>query len=381
MKKFKIGLHPLWLDTDPNGGVATYWCELIRHFEELNGGRKHFTVYYPEAAERFRRRVCSQEIELRPMWPSSRWLEVPVGLPIELYRRPVDLLHVQSLAPPMCPVNYVQTINDLAWITNPEVFPPFLRWRLSTMCRWSSKRALKIITVSQFARRMLLEHYGLPEEKVVVIYHGVNQIYRPVRDPKHLEGIKRKFAADCPFALYVGKIQARKNLVRLVQAFKTVTERGMPHKLLLVGKRTYLSDDIFAEIAKLGLTERVQHVGEVSAEDLHLLFAAAELFVFPSLSEGFGIPPLEAMACGTPVVASNATSLPEVVGDAGLTVNPYDTAALADAMCAVLASEELRRRLSEKALRRAALFSNRRMAEQTLDVYEGVLAARATASS
>ena len=193
--------------------------------------------------------------------------------------------------------------------------------------------------------------------------------------------VRRRYAIGGPFILYVGKLQARKNLVRLVRAYNILRrDFGLAHKLVLIGKRTYLSDDIFAAVVELGLQQDVMVLGEVPLADLPLLHSASELFVFPSLSEGFGLPPLEAMACGSPVVTSNATSLPEVVGDAGIMVNPEDEGALAKAMRDVLTNSELRHSLIRRGLQRVQLFSNRRMAEGTLAVYEEVLSGLRPAS-
>jgi len=178
--------------------------------------------------------------------------------------------------------------------------------------------------------------------------------------------------------LYVGKLQARKNLVRLLEAFdRVVRDRGFPHKLVLVGKRTWMSDEIFAALERLPSRERVVVAGEVPFDDLVALYGAATAFAFPSLAEGFGLPLIEAMACGAPVVSSNATSLPEVAGDAGLLFDPLDVDAIAKALADVLGSESLRRTLAQRGLARVAQFSNRRMAADTLAAYDAVLRERA----
>jgi glycosyltransferase involved in cell wall biosynthesis len=235
----------------------------------------------------------------------------------------------------------------------------------------SAHRARLVLTVSEFTKKCLVEYYGLDERKIVVTYHGISSIYRPVRDPAALERIRVKHKLPERFILYVGKLQARKNLPRLLSAFRSLVQQGaIPHHLVLVGKRTWTSEETFAAIDAPELKGRVIVTGEVPLDELALLYAAAEMFVFPSLAEGFGLPPLEAMACGTPVVSSNATSLPEVVGDAGLLVDPYDVDALAKAIVEVASSDRLRRDLSDRGIARAATFSNRRMAELTHQAYQ-----------
>ncbi len=373
-KRATIGLHPLWMDTDPNGGIATYWSCLTEHLAAIDD-RHDYLIYYPDEEARLRGGCLPARFRTRVLKPSSRWVSLPLSLPLELLWRPVQLLHVQSLAPPVCPVPFVQTINDLAWILHPEVFPPLLRLRMETMCRRSAQKAQKILTVSEFSKKQIVEHYRLHPDKVAVTHHGVHEVYRVVEDQAAVGEVQRRYGISGSFILYVGKLQARKNLARLVRAYSILRrDFGLAHKLVLVGKRTYLSDDIFAAIEELGLEQEVVVLGEVPLVDLPLLHNASELFVFPSLSEGFGLPPLEAMACGSPVVTSNSTSLPEVVGDAGITVDPYDVVALARAMRDVLVNPELRRSLIQRGLARVELFSNRRMAEGTLTVYEEVLA-------
>jgi glycosyltransferase involved in cell wall biosynthesis len=368
----QIGLHPLWLDSDPLGGIATYWTALFEHLEAVDPATR-YTVYFNDRAAMDRSELPGGFLKRR-LWPSTRWIEIPVSLPLELYRRPVDLLHAQTLAPAVCPVPFVLTVNDLAWETNPEVFPPAIRLRLRKLVPRSAHRAKLVLTVSEFTKKCLMEYYGLDERKIVVTYHGISSIYRPARDPAALERIRVKYNLPERFVLYVGKIQARKNLPRLLAAFSSLVRQGsLPHHLVLVGKRTWTSEETFASIDSLGLTGRVIVTGEVPLDELALLYAAAEMFVFPSLAEGFGLPPLEAMACGTPVISSNATSLPEVVGDAGILIDPYDVDALARAILEVASTERLRRELGEKGIARAATFSNRRMAELTHDAYKAAI--------
>ena len=364
----KIGLHPLWLDSDPLGGVATYWTALFEHLGAVEPTTR-YTVYFNDRAAMRRSELPARFLSKR-LWPSMRWIEIPVSLPLELFRQPVDLLHAQTLAPALCPVPFVLTVNDVTWETNPEVYPLRIRLRLNKLVPQSARRAKRILTVSEYTKKCLMEFYNLDERSIVVTYHGINAVYRPALDPAAVDRIRLKHRLPDRFILYVGKIQARKNLPRLLAAFASlVRQQRLPHQLVLVGKPTWTSEETFSAIESLGLSGRVNVTGEVPLEDLPLVYAAAELFVFPSLAEGFGLPPLEAMACGTPVVCSNATSLPEVVGNAGILVDPYDVDALAQAMLDVVSSESLRGQLRDKGIARAATFSNRRMAELTHAAY------------
>ena len=239
--------------------------------------------------------------------------------------------------------------------------------------KFARKHRLGVILASD-AEADICERYGVPPERVVVTPHGVTAGYRPVTDADRLAQARQRYGLERPFLLHVGKLQARKNLVRLVQAFKRgVVAAGLPHVLALVGPRTWMSDEIFEEIERQGVGDRVVVVGEVPVEDLPTLYSAAELFVFPSLAEGFGLPPLEAMTCGTAVMSSSASSLPEVVGDAGILVDPYDVNAMAEAMVEVLRDDGGRADLVARGLERASTFSNRNMAQLTMAAYEAAL--------
>ena len=367
----KIGLHPLWMDSDPNGGMATYWSALIENLGKVDLGNE-YTVYYthPAAVTRSEKYRPSR-FDARLVWPSSLWLEIPFSLPWELLRRPVDLLHVSMLAPPICPAPYVTTINDIAWETHPEVFPRGLLLRLKYLIPRCARRSVHIITVSEYSKELICETYKIPSERVSVTPHGVTDGFRPVTDETILDELRKRFGLSERYLLYVGKLQARKNIVRLIKAFKKgVVAADLPHKLVLIGKCTWLSNEILETIRSLGLSDRVLLLGEVQLTDLPTFYSGAELFVFPSLAEGFGLPPLEAMSCGTAVVSSSASSLPEVVGDAGVLIDPYNVDELAEAMVELIRDDTKRASLERLGLTRASRFSNERMAKLTLDAYE-----------
>jgi glycosyltransferase involved in cell wall biosynthesis len=369
----RIGLHPLWLDSDPNGGIATYWNRLIENLVEIAPPELRFTVYFTSDASIAASRSPAS-VDARVVTPASAWLRLPFAMPLEIRRRPVDLLHFQMLAPPVCATPFVLTINDIAWETNPELFPWPIRLRLKLLVGRDARRAARVFTVSEYSKRLICEHYRLPATRVTVTYHGADERFRRLDDPAATAELRRRFGLDAGFVLYVGKLQARKNLVRLLEAFdRVVREGGLPHKLVLVGKRTWMSDEIFAALERLPSRERVVVAGEVSFDDLVALYNAATVFACPSLAEGFGLPPLEAMACGTPVISSNASSLPEDVGDAAILFDPLDTDAMARALADVLGSDSLRRTLVDRGFARVARFSNRRMAATTLAEYQAVL--------
>ncbi len=289
--------------------------------------------------------------------------------PLLLRRSGADLFHgVHSVVPVSCPVPSVVTVHDLAFIRFPQTFRAYNRIYLDVATRLSVRRAARILVVSEHTRREVIGLLGVAPERVVVTPNAVREHFRPP-DPAVLETFRARKGLPEHFVLYVGTLEPRKNLTTLLEAYAEVAQRQAA-PLLVGGGKGWLYDAVFQRLEALGLRERVRFVGYLDEAELPLWYAAATVFVFPSIYEGFGMPPLEAMACGTPVVASNTSSLPEVVGDAGLTVSPYDPAALAEAISRLLDDADLRQELRERGLRQVRAFSWRVTAERTLAAYE-----------
>lgn len=289
--------------------------------------------------------------------------------PMLLRRSGADLFHgVHSVVPVACPVPSVVTVHDLAFIRFPQTFRAYNRTYLDLATRLSVRRAARVLVVSEHTRREVIGLLGVPPERVVVTPNAAREHFRPP-DPAALEAFRARKGLPERFVLYVGTLEPRKNLTTLLEAYAIVAQ-DQAAPLLVGGGKGWLYDAVFQRLEALGLRDRVRFVGYLDEEELPLWYAAATVFVFPSIYEGFGMPPLEAMACGTPVVASNTSSLPEVVGDAGLTVSPYDPAALAEAIRRVLDDADLRQELRERGLRQARAFSWRLTAERTLAAYE-----------
>jgi len=269
-----------------------------------------------------------------------------------------------------CPV--ITTIHDISFRRHPEWFPPKHRLLLNLLIPLAARNAAHVITGSEYTRADLIDAYGLPPEKVTVTPYAADPIYRPLDRAAAKRAVAERFGLRGPFVMALGVLQPRKNLPRLIRAFGRVA-REVPHALALVGKPGWAHEELHRAATASGLGSRLKFTGYVPDADLPVLYNAAELFVYPSLLEGFGFCALEAMACGTPVVTSNVTSLPEVVGDAAITVEPTDVEALAEAIRRVLVDEMLWERLRSAGLERARLFSWERTAEQTLAVYHGLL--------
>ncbi|MBI3537600.1 MAG: glycosyltransferase family 4 protein, partial [Chloroflexi bacterium] len=205
-----------------------------------------------------------------------------------------------------------------------------------------------------------------------VIHEGVNSALKPEIDQKKIAHARARYAKNRKFIFFLATIEPRKNLIRLIDAVRALNLRGLNQHLLVAGRKGWLYQDIFAHVKKVGMQDRVDFLDYVPDEDLPALMAACDAFVFPSLYEGFGLPPLEAMACGAPVIASNASALPEILGDAALYVNPTNTADIAIGIERVLSNRELRDELRAKGIAHARKYSWERAARETLAVYEQV---------
>ena len=288
--------------------------------------------------------------------------------PLLLRQNGADLFHgVLNVLPLACPVPGVVTVHDLAFIRFPQTFRAYNRTYLDFATRMSVRRAVQILAVSEHTKRELVGLLGVPAERVVVTPNAVRAHFRPP-EPATLAAFRASKGLPERFVLYVGTLEPRKNLTTLLSAYAEIARRhDVP--LLVGGGKGWLYDAVFQRLEELGLRERVHFVGYIEEEELPLWYAAATVFVFPSIYEGFGMPPLEAMACGTPVITSNSSSLPEVVGDAGLMVAPTDASAFATALDQVLSDAALHDELRTRGLVRAQAFAWRTTAERTLAAY------------
>lgn len=288
------------------------------------------------------------------------------------YRHRLDLLHSPVNVVPLAGGGpQIVTVHDLAFHHFPEQYPMPKQRYLRAMTRLSVRRASRVIAVSESTRRDLIELYDCAPERVVAIPNGVDPSYSP-RGEAADGSFRAAQGLPDEFLLFVGTLQPRKNLDRLLRAYARIAgELGWP--LVVVGAPGWQFDPIFRTVRQLGLGERVRFAGYVPAEELADWYSAATIFILPSIYEGYGLPALEAMACGTPVIASNTSSLPEVIGDAGLLVDPLDVAAMAGEILQLAGDDGLRQDLSDQGLRRAARLSWRRSIEMTYSVYRDLV--------
>lgn len=287
----------------------------------------------------------------------------------------LDLLHSLSYVQPLlCPTRSVVTMLDLTFMRMPESFNSWNRIYLTAMSTLSARRCDRIIAISESTRQDVIRFLRVPPEKVEVIYCGVDAPFRPIDDAAALARFRAERGVPERFALYLGTLEPRKNVERLIEAYARLKRAGeIPHKLVLGGARGWLYDRIFARVRELSLEEDVLFTSYIPYHELPLWYNCADIFIYPSLYEGFGLPPLEAMACGTPVVTSSGSSLPEVVGTAALTVDPLDVSAIAAAIARILNEPSLRERLKAEGPHQAARFSWADTAARTLKSYRSVL--------
>jgi glycosyltransferase involved in cell wall biosynthesis len=281
-----------------------------------------------------------------------------------------DVAHfTNGMVPLGCGAARVVTIHDMSLTLFPQCHPLRRLIINRPLLNVAARVADAIVTVSHSARRDLLRLHGVAPERVTVVHEAAGPGFEPIADRSRLARIRMRYALPERFVLYVGAIEPRKNLPRLMDAFAAARARGMPHELVCVGPYGWSSRDLYEQIDRLGLRRVVHFTGYVPVEDLPVIYNLGELFVFPSLYEGFGLPVVEAMACGTPVITANTSSLEEIAGGAAETVDPHDTDALSAAMTVVAGDGERRRDLSARGLARAREFSWSRTARQMLGLY------------
>lgn len=349
-------------------GNEQYFENLIRALlRQPPDGAEYYVFSYRGAAQ-----ACLPEPRAVHVPLASRsvsWQRA-VEIPWHAWRLGLDLVHVPFNFLPIMKCRTVVTIHDLGFLRVPEVYTPAERLRMRVLTRLSARWADQVVTGSDFAKRDIMEEYALPRERVAVAPSAVDRVvFRPLA-PAEREAARRRLGLPEQYLLFVGVIQPRKNLGVLVDALATLRSGRWPDlELVLVGRAGLRSEDLFQRARQRGVDHAVRHLGVVSDADLVALYNGARAFVFPSIFEGFGIPLLEAMSCGCPVVSSNATSLPEVYGDAALSFDPTAPDQLIARLEELLADRGLGDRLVTRGLERVGQFSWDRTATVVRQAY------------
>jgi glycosyltransferase involved in cell wall biosynthesis len=303
-------------------------------------------------------------------WRLVVWLGQLVHMGFNRLIPNASLFHAtEHLLLPLHGVPTILTVHDLIFSHFPQYHKPLNRWYLNLTMPLYCRRATHIIAISEQTRRDLVSAYGIPAEKITVIYEAADSRFR-AQSPQAIAAARARYQLPERYLLFVGTIEPRKNLIRLLAAFEQLHAENLIDGLVIVGKPGWLYDDFFAALECSPSKVAVVFPGYVPDEDLPAVYAGAQALVMPSLYEGFGLPVLEAMACGAPVACSDGSSLPEVAGDAALFFDPTSVDAISDGLDRILRDPGLQADLRDRGLRRANQFSWGRTAKETLDVYE-----------
>jgi glycosyltransferase involved in cell wall biosynthesis len=368
----RIGLNAQLLSLSASyrgAGIAHYIHQLLAYLPRVSDhdyvafvGERGFRA---DGMDTVCSRLPTHNAPARILWEQA-------ALPWELARRDIHLLHAMAFVSPiLARLPKVVTVYDLSFALFPESFRPLNRWYLTTMTRRSARRADAVIAISRSTADDLNRLWGVSKARIHLAYPGVDSDFRTL-PAAEVAAFREAKGLPPEYILFVGTLEPRKNVVRLVEAFAALKKRGVPHKLVIAGGKGWLYEPIFAAVERLELQGDVAFPGYVSRKELPLWYNGAALFAYPSLYEGFGLGPLEAMACGTPVVVSNRASLPEVAGDAGLQVDAEDSAGLSEAMASVLTSPSLAAQMRARGRQQAAGFAWEKTARDTAHVYETV---------
>ncbi len=354
-----------------HGGIRSYVVHLVDALAGLDGETDYRILY-----SRNDREVSPSGSNFRPVpcWTPSHHRFERWALGIEISRLGLDLLHTPDFIPPAFGYDRsVITIHDLNFLYYPRFLTAESRRYYNDQIEWAVRRTDHILVDSRATKTDLTSVLGVPCEKVTVVHLAADPSFHPVSDEDARE-VAARYALEPGFLLFVGTLEPRKNLPGLLRAYRILLDEDVTAQpLVLVGSKGWLYEEIFDRVETLDLSKQVRFLHGVPDADLPGLYNAASVLATPSFYEGFGLPPLEAMSCGTPVVVADRASLPEVVGDSGVFIDPEDPDDIARALQRVLTEESLRDRMRELGLERASRFSWKRVAQETLDVYREVL--------
>ena len=299
------------------------------------------------------------------------WMQII--LPIVLKKNKIDILFCPAFISPMfstCPT--IVTIHDMSFLRYPETCDRLFGFYLKILLFLTKKRINIFLTDSDFSKKEIHRLLKVPQEKIKIVYAGCDKKFKIIKNLNKIRKVKKQYGINQRFILNVGTLEPRKNIITLIMAFDILKKKELiEHKLVLCGGKGWYYDNILRKIRELKIENEIIFTGYVPDDDLPLLYNAAELFVYPSLYEGFGLPVLEAMSCGCPVVTSNVSSLPEIVGNAGILVDPLDVEDLAQTMLKVLKDRDLRKDLVKRGLEQAKVFSWGKAAKETFKLLEG----------
>ncbi|MFK8031722.1 MAG: glycosyltransferase family 4 protein [Gammaproteobacteria bacterium] len=370
----KIGIFPVMAGRR-GGGPETYEHNLVQSMSSYAPENNYHVFCLSEAAaQSFPETGDNVHYEiLKPGW---RTVSMALSLPLAVKRSQPDIFHSTFTPPPFSPGRNVFTMHDTSMFEHPEFYPTLIRLRLNRLIKSGLRKSKMIICISEHCRQTVQDYFGIPDERLAVAYHGIDPRITRVDEEQARKVVVEHYGLDAPYMLYVGKFEKRKNVFRILRAYREfIDQNGRDVKLVMVGKRDWNAEAFDALVAELDLGDHVIQPGYVDSAHLPALYSAAEVFLFASLWEGFGLPVLESMACGTPVITSNGSSLAEVAGDAALLVDPYDVSDIAAAMNRLHNDNELKQQFVQKGFDRTGHFSLEQCAAKTLEAYQRALEA------
>jgi glycosyltransferase involved in cell wall biosynthesis len=354
-------------------GIGTYVSNLVRGLSRLDHDHEYHLICHPYDEEFCR--SLGPNFRALPDLAGNYSVREQFAIPYDIWRAKIDLFHAPHyVLPPLVPAKSVVTIHDCIHLRFPQYLPNRVaHYYAQYFMAAAAKKASRVLTVSEASKRDIIHFLRTPPDKIDVVYNGFDErLTTPTAEEE--ARVRDRFQLDAPFVLYAGNIKPHKNVDRLIEAFAKLRARGLGHvNLLIIGDEISKYSSLRRLVHRHQIRRQVRFLGFVSTDTLAALYRLARLFVFPSLYEGFGLPPLEAMASGTPVIASNTSSLPEVVGDAALLIDPLNADEIADAMVRVLTNDALRDDLVRRGFERVKQFSWDRSVRRTHDIYMDVL--------
>ena len=376
----KITFDAVPICSDKMSGIG--WCELgqtqalAKLFPHNQYEYSFFTSGDNERVKRVKQ-FAGKDIKLNTSGFSgfvyravSNFLPIPYSF---FFGRKSDITHFFNyIVPPFVHGRKVVTVHDMVYKTFPETVRGRTRYMLDTGLKRSMKRADLIVTDSEFSKSEIIKYFPKWESKIRVVPCGVDlERFRPCTEPQRIPEVKKSLEIEGEYFLYVGTIEPRKNLERLMTAYAAFAKKAGENapKLVLAGGKGWLDKGIYSRVEKLGMEKNIIFTKYIPSEDMNPLMCGALAFVFPSIYEGFGMPPLEAMACGVPVLTSGEASLPEVTGDCAVICDAYDVKSIAQGLYRLYSDEKLRKELSRRGLERAQGFTWERSAKMLMDVY------------
>ncbi len=354
-------------------GIGRYTRGLVDALAELDQDNAYtlFCAGQPPDRDTWPANFAIQTTQVPARWLTAGWHKLRLPLPAETLAGGCDIFHSPDFTlPPLRKARGVVTVHDLSFLRVPQCADPGLRTFLERAVPRSLARSARVLADSENTKKDLIELLDVAPEKISVVPAGIEPRFQPVHNTAKLAAVRARYKLPEWFILMVGTIEPRKNLSRLITAYRQLRRQtGLPHALVIAGKEGWLFQGIYEQVAREGMTECVLFPGFVADADLPALYSLADVLAFPSLYEGFGLPPLEAMACGTPVVTSANSSLPEAVGSAALLVNAEDIEGLTEALARVLCDANLHARMSDLGRVQASRFTWPEAARRLLDAY------------